>query len=158
VRSLGHEVGQRLGCGAILTELRRTDVGPFQIEGARTLEQIEAAAEEGTLATVLLPIQRALTWMPTVYLAPGAEGWLRRGQAIPHNMVSTTNDMRPARGTMAVLCRVNGDAVAVARTDVAPASPPPRAMINAVAPWYQPSKIFDIGNAATASHEEPDDE
>jgi tRNA pseudouridine55 synthase len=39
VRSLVHDLGQKLGCGAILTALRRTRVGEFKIEDARTLEQ-----------------------------------------------------------------------------------------------------------------------
>ncbi|MBI1290442.1 tRNA pseudouridine(55) synthase TruB [bacterium] len=158
IRSMAHDLGQRLGCGAILTELRRTDVGAFQIEDAHTLEAIEAAAESRTLGSVLVPIQRALPWMPVVHLGPGAETWLRRGQAIPHNMVSTADDRRMPRGTVVVLCRLNGDAVAIARADVAPASPPPRAMLNAVAPWYQPVKIFDINNTATFGEEDESDE
>lgn len=38
VRSLAHDIGQALGCGAILTKLRRTRVGPFELKEARTIE------------------------------------------------------------------------------------------------------------------------
>ncbi|MEO8376731.1 MAG: tRNA pseudouridine(55) synthase TruB, partial [Candidatus Sumerlaeota bacterium] len=41
VRSLVHSLGEAAGCGAILIELRRTDVGPFGIEDAHTLENLE---------------------------------------------------------------------------------------------------------------------
>lgn len=40
VRSLAHDLGEKLGCGAILSSLRRTRVGDFKIEDARTLESL----------------------------------------------------------------------------------------------------------------------
>lgn len=40
IRSLAHDLGQKLGCGAILTALRRTRVGDFKIEDARSLESL----------------------------------------------------------------------------------------------------------------------
>lgn len=40
IRSLAHDLGQKLGCGAILTALRRTRVGEFKIEDALTLEEV----------------------------------------------------------------------------------------------------------------------
>lgn len=40
VRSLIHDVGQKLGCGAIMTALRRTRVGEWKIEDAQTLDQL----------------------------------------------------------------------------------------------------------------------
>lgn len=42
VRSLVHDVGQALGCGAMVTQLRRTRVGPFHIKDAKTLEMISS--------------------------------------------------------------------------------------------------------------------
>ena len=42
VRTLAHDLGQKLGCGAHLTALRRTGAGPFRVADALTLEQIEA--------------------------------------------------------------------------------------------------------------------
>ncbi len=38
VRSLAHDIGQKLGCGALVTALRRTRVGDFMIENARKIE------------------------------------------------------------------------------------------------------------------------
>lgn len=40
VRSLVHDIGEKLGCSAVLTALRRTRVGPFRIEDAKTLDEI----------------------------------------------------------------------------------------------------------------------
>jgi tRNA pseudouridine55 synthase len=44
MRSVAHEMGQRLGCGAHLESLRRTAVAEFTIADAHTLEQLEEAA------------------------------------------------------------------------------------------------------------------
>jgi tRNA pseudouridine55 synthase len=41
VRTLAHDLGQRLGCGAHLAALRRTATGPFRIADALTIEAIE---------------------------------------------------------------------------------------------------------------------
>jgi tRNA pseudouridine55 synthase len=45
MRSIAHEMGQRLGCGAHLASLRRTSVAEFNISQAQTLEEIEASLE-----------------------------------------------------------------------------------------------------------------
>jgi tRNA pseudouridine55 synthase len=46
MRSIAHELGQRLGCGAHLESLRRTSVAEFDIAQAHTLEEIEAAVKD----------------------------------------------------------------------------------------------------------------
>jgi tRNA pseudouridine55 synthase len=46
MRSIAHELGQRLGCGAHLESLRRTSVAEFDIAQAHTLEEIEAAMKD----------------------------------------------------------------------------------------------------------------
>jgi tRNA pseudouridine55 synthase len=47
MRSIAHEMGQRLGCGAHLESLRRTAVAEFEISQAHTLEEIEGLIKEG---------------------------------------------------------------------------------------------------------------
>lgn len=63
IRSLVRDLGERLGCGAHVTELRRTWVEPFQSESLLTIEQLEALAEQGTeaLDAVLMPVEVALS-------------------------------------------------------------------------------------------------
>ncbi len=46
-RSLAHDLGQALGCGAHLAALRRTRIGSFRVEDAVTLPQLAAAVEAG---------------------------------------------------------------------------------------------------------------
>lgn len=47
MRSVAHEMGQRLGCGAHLASLRRTSVAEFDITQAHTIEEIETACHSG---------------------------------------------------------------------------------------------------------------
>lgn len=55
IRSLAHDLGVALGTVATLTYLQRIAVGPFTIEEAHTLEEIEGKANAGELAEWLLP-------------------------------------------------------------------------------------------------------
>lgn len=56
IRTLAEEIGTALGMPATLAALRRTVAGVFCIEQAYTLQQIQAAKEEGSLQQLLLPI------------------------------------------------------------------------------------------------------
>ncbi|MCR5404135.1 MAG: tRNA pseudouridine(55) synthase TruB [Butyrivibrio sp.] len=53
IRTLCHDIGQRLGCGAAMQHLTRTAVGAFHLEEAHTLSQIEKLRDEGTLEAVI---------------------------------------------------------------------------------------------------------
>lgn len=55
VRTLAMDIGAALGCGAYLSALRRTAVGPFRLEQCRTLEELEALGVEGARGA-LLPV------------------------------------------------------------------------------------------------------
>src|SRR5215831_19588962 len=51
IRSIAHDLGKALGCGAHIEALIRTAYGPFGIDSAHTLEQLQAFRAEGTLNT-----------------------------------------------------------------------------------------------------------
>ncbi len=81
VRSLADDIGRRLGCGAALQELRRSASGPFRIEDAVTLAELEAAAGEGRVEALCLSPMAALNHLPDIPLTvEGTEG-LRFGRA-----------------------------------------------------------------------------
>ncbi len=65
LRSLAHELGQRLGPGAHVESLRRTAMGEFNLEMAHTLEQLRALREENRLEEVLIPPAQVLPEIPT---------------------------------------------------------------------------------------------
>jgi tRNA pseudouridine55 synthase len=80
VRSVAHEIGQALGCGAHLSSLRRTQAGVFTIDEAHTLEQLEAAAgNTETLESMCVHPRNLLPEMPSVTGDMSALGRLRNG-------------------------------------------------------------------------------
>ncbi len=64
VRTLCHDLGRALGCPAHMRFLLRTQTGPFTLDAAVTLEELQAAAKEGTLAARLLPMETAVGYLP----------------------------------------------------------------------------------------------
>jgi len=68
IRTLADDLGRLLGCGASLTSLRRTMSGPFRIDDAITLEQLEEHAEEGALQGHLITLLAALGHLPEIVL------------------------------------------------------------------------------------------
>jgi tRNA pseudouridine55 synthase len=82
IRSLAYDIGQTLGCGAHLTALTRTAAGEFRLEDSHTLEALDALAQAGRLAEVLLPPETALKALPVIVLTPEQEQAVRFGQAV----------------------------------------------------------------------------
>jgi len=60
VRVLAADMGQELGCGAYLTKLSRTRLGPFHLQEALSLSQVTRCAETGKLEAHLLPVSEGL--------------------------------------------------------------------------------------------------
>ena len=56
IRTLCHDIGEKLGCGGCMESLMRTRVSTFRIEDAKTLDEIETLKQEGKLAELLVPI------------------------------------------------------------------------------------------------------
>ena len=80
VRSVAHEVGQDLGCGAHLSSLRRTRAGVFSLEDARTLEELQSIAGDAcALESCCIHPRSLLTEMPSVSGDDFALGRLRNG-------------------------------------------------------------------------------
>ncbi len=56
IRTLCHDIGNALGCGAHMTELERTQSGPFSVDDSLTLDEVRALSESGGLAAAIRPI------------------------------------------------------------------------------------------------------
>jgi tRNA pseudouridine55 synthase len=83
IRSLVHDIGQDLGMGAHITALRRTTVGPFHLEEARTLDALEALGpEERTARPFWIPLSEVPLPYPAVPLLPGEAAKVRRGHGV----------------------------------------------------------------------------
>jgi tRNA pseudouridine55 synthase len=83
IRSLAHDLGQALGCGAHLIALTRTAAGEFTLPQSYTLEKLHALAEAGRFPEALLLPQTALAGLPVVTLTPEQEQAAGYGQTFP---------------------------------------------------------------------------
>jgi tRNA pseudouridine55 synthase len=68
IRTIAHDLGRLLGCGAHLSALRRTAVGPLRVDDAVSLARLVAAFVDGTWERLLLPLDYALGHFPAAYL------------------------------------------------------------------------------------------
>jgi tRNA pseudouridine55 synthase len=80
IRSIAHDLGQALGCGAFLKSLRRLASGDFRIEQARTLDELGALAEAGRLEESLLPASGLLPEFPAATVDEITAAQIRNGR------------------------------------------------------------------------------
>ena len=66
IRSIAHDLGMALGCGAHIDALIRTASGPFGLDGAHTLEELQALRADGILESALIPMAELLPQFPVV--------------------------------------------------------------------------------------------
>lgn len=91
IRSLAADLGEALGCGAYVEELRRLRVGELGLDQARTLDQLRELAEQDRLDEALVSVQRALGSLPVWALNPS------ESQVFTHG-----GGVRPASGDAAI--------------------------------------------------------
>lgn len=103
VRTLAHDLGQRLGCGAHLSALRRTRAGKFGLDRAIPLDDVEAAR--------LLSLGEALEPMPIVRLDPAEVGAIREGRAIERATLADLVALAEPEGEVFSVARVQGNAL-----------------------------------------------
>ncbi len=77
VRTLLHDMGRILGCGAHMAFLLRTQAGAFGIESSVTLEELAKGVE-----AALLPLDAPLMHLPEVHVQPNSGRWLLNGNPV----------------------------------------------------------------------------
>ena len=82
IRTICDDLGQALGCGAIMTALRRTCAIGLPETQAITLDEARALAESGTLATRLIPLDTALSEYPAITVSEAQAVRFRNGGAL----------------------------------------------------------------------------
>ena len=83
VRSLAHDLGEKLGCGATLAGLRRTKSGRFTLRDAVPLRKLRDAFVDGSWYQYLIPAAEALSDWTAVELTNEQVDALRHGHRIP---------------------------------------------------------------------------
>lgn len=68
IRTLCHDIGEKLGVGGAMESLKRTRVGQFVVEDAITLSQLEALCDEGTVDEKILAVDEVFAQLPAVHI------------------------------------------------------------------------------------------
>ena len=114
VRTLAADLGRAVGVPAHLSALRRTGAGPFGLDEALGLAEIEALAlrDRAALAARLLPLSEALRGFPTVRLDARGTADLVHGRAlsIPDAPQGLCRALDPA-GALVAVCEGTGGAL-----------------------------------------------
>ena len=111
MRSVAHEMGQLLGCGAHLAALRRTGLGEFAIADAHTLEELEAAAKQGRAQDLFVHPRKLLPEMPSVTANEENVARIRVGRAVNLPELSRARQVKVFQGQselIAIATRVAG--------------------------------------------------
>ena len=120
VRSLAHDLGEKLGCGAHLVGLRRTKSGRFTLRDAVPLRKLREAFENNNWYQYLIPAAEALSDWPAVELTEEQVDLVRHG----HRFAAASDSPQQACGVSS-----DGDLVALLEYDPATAQ-------------WQPKKVF----------------
>ncbi len=90
IRSLAHDLGEKLGTGGHLSALTRLASGPFSLEESATQDELQRAAAEGRLSEYLKPLDRALTQFDALTLDKDSAQAVRQGKFLPPRADLTT--------------------------------------------------------------------
>lgn len=93
VRTLCHDIGAAIGCGAAMSQLRRTRVGPFTLKNAFSLDALDDLARDGHLTRAILSPTAIVSHYPTVVVTePDTIRRLRQGQSVDGNGTGGLSD------------------------------------------------------------------
>ncbi len=138
VRSLAHDLGQALGCGAHLSQLRRLRTGPFCADDATPLESLSTSLGNNTWEPLFLPSDCVVLHLPAVQMDSWEASQVMNGQAVPLSPgTHYASHLQEARGYSR-----DGLFVALMRFD------------RASAVW-RPFKVFDMDRPSPYSNHNP---
>jgi tRNA pseudouridine55 synthase len=135
IRALAHDLGQQLGCGAHLAALARLRVGPFTLEKACSLSELETAFGRGRWQSLLHPADAALPSWPAVTLSELQERAVRFGQCLAADSLEPGQAQAVENGQFCRAYSPRGQLVAILRYD-------------ATALLWRPSKVFAAAEEA----------
>lgn len=82
IRSVAHDMGQKLGCGAHLASLRRTAAGEFTIGEAHSLDALHEAAQQGIAESLLIHPRKLVPHLPSVTATEETAAFIRSGRSV----------------------------------------------------------------------------
>ena len=87
IRTLCHDIGQKLGCGGCMEELIRTRSGNFTWEDSMTLAEVEEAVKDGTIEDRVIRIGQVLKDYPEIFCTREGDRLLENGNALAERFV-----------------------------------------------------------------------
>jgi tRNA pseudouridine55 synthase len=111
MRSIAHELGQQLGCGAHLQSLRRTTLGEFDLSQAHTLEELDTSCKAGKIEDVSIHPRQLLPEFPCVTANEEAVALIRNGRAVNLPELSQARQVKVFAGQrelIAIATRIAG--------------------------------------------------
>ena len=96
IRTLCHDIGEKLGCGGTMKSLQRIRVGEFLIEESRTLAEIEQLQEAGRLKEYVFPVDAMFPAYKAVYVKPETDRLLKNGNPLKERDFVT--EVKPGEG------------------------------------------------------------
>lgn len=87
IRTLCHDIGEKLGCGGCMESLIRTRVSTFRIEDAKMLDEIETLKQEGKLAELLVPIDAMFASYPKITVKDDWKAFAKNGNPLDLKML-----------------------------------------------------------------------
>lgn len=111
LRSLAHDMGQKLGCGAHLESLRRTAVAEFELSDAHTLAELESAAASHSMESLCVHPRKLLPALPSVTANDEMAARVRTGQSVNLPDLSRSRQVKVfvgQAGLIAIATRVAG--------------------------------------------------
>lgn len=113
VRTIFHDLGELLGCGAHLASLRRTAIGTLTEDNAVHFDELQQRAANDELEGCVLGIDATLTFLPVCQVHRNAEEALRHGGALPGSALQTLPEGGFERGAVVRLHDDEGRLIAI---------------------------------------------
>ena len=82
IRTLCHDIGQELSCGAVMVSLIRSRVGIFQLKEAKTLAELQTLSDDGKLQNVVIPVEKMFADLPSIRVLESAQKALLNGNQL----------------------------------------------------------------------------
>ncbi len=132
IRSLAHDLGEALGCGAHLHGLVRTMVGPFRLEDALSVEALFDSVHGGYWEQHLYPMDCVVPGLSAAILDLDSERVVQQGQFMPHEAPAWASARNPSPGELCRAYTSDGDLLALM-------------VYEAEREGWKPSKVFVRG-------------
>lgn len=120
VRAIARDLGAALGCHAHVVALRRTEVGPFTVANAVSLDALARIVENDTLPQILVPVTTALAGIPALAVTEPQALRLRAGQVVRVTPALVSEDVTEPATVRAMRA---GELIALARLEGMELSP-----------------------------------